>query len=199
MFRFADVPLSLSGMTRITGRRVFLRAPTMDDWAEWAELRARSRAFLTPWEPTWSADALSRAAFRRRLRQAATEWLEDTGYGLLVFRREDDAMLGGVNLSNVRRGVAQAVNLGYWIGEPYARQGYMTDSLHALFPFAFDRLGLHRIEAACLPHNLASRGLLLKVGFREEGYARQYLRINGSWQDHVLYALLRNDIRSGPR
>jgi ribosomal-protein-alanine N-acetyltransferase len=72
----------------------------------------------------------------------------------------------------------------------------MTEALYVLFPFAFDRLGLHRIEAACLPHNLASRGLLQKVGFREEGHARQYLRINGSWQDHVLYALLRGDIRN---
>src|SRR6266849_2527693 len=85
MFRFADVPLSLSGMTRIPGRRVFLRAPTMDDWAEWAELRARSRAFLTPWEPTWPEDSLGRDHFRRRLRQQAREWRSGEAYGLFVF------------------------------------------------------------------------------------------------------------------
>jgi ribosomal-protein-alanine N-acetyltransferase len=71
--------------------------------------------------------------------------------------------------------------------------GYMSESLLALLPFAFERLGLHRVEAACLPHNQASRGLLRKIGFHEEGFARQYLRINGTWQDHVLYALLRDD------
>ena len=117
--------------------------------------------------------------------------------GFLLFRALDEALLGGVNLSNVRRGVAQSVYLGYWIGEPFAHQGFMTETLRTLFPFVFDRLNLHRIEAACLPHNQPSRGLLEKVGFREEGRARDYLRINGDWQDHVLYALLRSDIRNG--
>lgn len=197
MIRFGLARFHIPRGNRLDGPRVYLRPPRNRDWLVWADLRERSRGFLTPWEPTWSVDALSRAAFRRRLRQTATEWVEDSGYGFLVFRRDDDAVLGGVNLSNVRRGVAQAVNLGYWIGEPYARHGYMTEALLTLFPFVFDRLGLHRIEAACLPHNMASRGLLQKVGFREEGYARQYLRINGSWQDHVLYSLLRGDIRNG--
>ncbi len=196
MIRFGLARFHIPGGNRLEGPRVYLRPPRNRDWFGWADLREKSRAFLTPWEPSWSADALSRAAFRRRLRQTAVEWSEDAGYGLLILRQEDDAILGGINLSNVRRGVAQAVNLGYWIGEPYARHGYMTEALYVLFPFAFDRLGLHRIEAACLPHNLASRGLLQKVGFREEGHARQYLRINGSWQDHVLYALLRSDIRN---
>jgi ribosomal-protein-alanine N-acetyltransferase len=197
MIRFALARYHAPRGSRLDGPQLYLRTPLSRDWGAWAELREKSRAFLTPWEPTWSPDALSRAAFRRRLRLAATEWIEDSGYAFLVFRRTDDALLGGVNLSNVRRGVAQSANLGYWIGEPYAHQGYMTEALRTLFPFAFERLALHRIEAACLPHNLASRGLLQKVGFREEGYARQYLRINGSWQDHVLYALLRSDVRDG--
>jgi ribosomal-protein-alanine N-acetyltransferase len=182
--------------SRLDAARVYLRPPRNRDWRAWAELRAASREFLAPWEPTWSIDALSRAAFRRRMRQTAIEWHEDAGYGFLVFRQGDNTLVGGVNLSNVRRGVAQSASLGYWIGAPYARQGYMTDALRCLMPFAFDRLGLNRIEAACLPHNAASRSLLLKIGFREEGHARQYLRINGNWQDHVLYALLRSDLRS---
>lgn len=197
MIRFALARYNVPQGSRLEGTRTFLRPPRSRDWSEWAELREQSRAFLTRWEPTWSTDALSRAAFRRRLRLTATEWIEDNGYGFLLFRGSDEALLGGVNLSNVRRGVAQSVNLGYWIGEPYAHQGYMTEALRTLFPFVFDRLNLHRIEAACLPHNLASRGLLEKVGFREEGRARDYLRINGDWQDHVLYALLRSDIRNG--
>ena len=125
----------------------------------------------------------------------ALEWRDDAGYSFLVFRREDDALLGGATLSHLRRGVSQTASLGYWIGAPYARQGYMSEALGALLPFAFDRLGLHRIEAACLPRNAPSRGLLQKLGFREEGHAREYLRIDGSWQDHVLYGLLRQDMR----
>jgi [ribosomal protein S5]-alanine N-acetyltransferase len=197
MIRFSLARFHVAAGRRIDGKRIYLQAPRAGDWRAWADLREKSRTFLTPWEPTWSSDALSRAAFRRRLRQTALEWHEDSGYGFLIFRREDDAILGGVNLSNIRRGVAQSANLGYWIGEPYVRLGYMTEALRVLMQFVFDRLGLHRIEAACLPHNAASRGLLSKLGFREEGHARQYLRINGSWQDHVLYALLRTDLRNG--
>lgn len=179
--------------SRLTGAYVHLCPPRFSDWHAWADLRARSRDFLVPWEPAWSSDALGRAAYRRRLRHIALEWRDDAGYSFTIFRREDDALLGGVTLSNIRRGVAQAASLGYWIGAPFARQGFMTDALQTLLPFAFDRLGLHRIEAACLPHNAASRGLLMKIGFHEEGYARGYLKINGVWQDHVLYGLLRDD------
>jgi ribosomal-protein-alanine N-acetyltransferase len=193
MFRFADVPLSLSGMTRIAGRRIYLRAPTMEDWAEWAELRARSRTFLTPWEPTWPDDSLGRDHFRRRLRQQVREWRAGEAYGLFIFLNERRRLVGGINLSNVRRGVAQAASVGYWMGQPHAGQGLMTDALRTLLPFVFDELRLHRLEAACLPHNDPSKAVLAKVGFHEEGLARQYLRINGQWADHLLFALLRAD------
>lgn len=179
--------------SRLEGTRVYLRPPRFGDWRAWSQLRAASREFLTPWEPTWPADALGRAAFGRRLRQGALEWRDDAGYGFLLFRREDGEVVGGVTLSHVRRGVAQTATLGYWIGAPFARQGYMTAGLQCVLPFAFGRLALHRVEAACLPQNEASRRLLDRIGFREEGYARQYLRIDGAWQDHVLYALLRDD------
>jgi ribosomal-protein-alanine N-acetyltransferase len=177
--------------------RVRLRPPQPGDWRAWARLRADSRAFLVPWEPTWPHDALTRGAFRRRLAQYRAEMRHDTGYAFLIFRQQDRQLVGGVSVSNIRRGVAQSASLGYWMGEAYARQGYMTEALTATLDFAFDTLGLHRVEAACLPSNQASRGLLAKVGFREEGYAREYLRINGIWQDHVLFAVLRRDLRGG--
>jgi ribosomal-protein-alanine N-acetyltransferase len=176
--------------------RVRLCPPRLKDWDAWATLREESRGFLVPWEPTWPHDALSRGAYRRRLRQYAEEARQGTGYSFLVWRRVDGALLGGVSLANVRRGVAQSGSLGYWIGQPHARQGYMTEALRAVLDFGFQRLGLHRVEAACLPSNTASRGLLQKVGFAEEGYAREYLRINGVWQDHVLFAILRHDPRA---
>jgi ribosomal-protein-alanine N-acetyltransferase len=178
---------------RLSGRRTVLRAPERQDWQEWAELRGASRAFLAPWEPSWSEDALSRGAFRRRLARYALEWHGDQGYTFLLFRLEDEALLGGISLTNVRRGVAESCSIGYWIGERYARQGFMADGLDLTLKFAFERLRLHRLEAACLPHNAPSRGLLLKVGFREEGYAREYLCIDGKWQDHVLFGLLASE------
>ena len=146
-----------------------------------------------PWEPSWGEDALSRGAFRRRLARYALEWHTDQGYAFLLSRGADDALLGGISLTNVRRGVAETCSIGYWIGARHARQGYMFEGLALALKFAFERLKLHRLEAACLPHNVASRGLLLKLGFHEEGYAREYLCIDGKWQDHVLFGMLASE------
>jgi ribosomal-protein-alanine N-acetyltransferase len=180
---------------RLAGQRVVLRAPERQDWQQWAELRGESQAFLAPWEPSWSDDALSRAAFRRRLARYALEWHSDQGYTFLLFAVDEDVLLGGISLTNVRRGVAETSSIGYWIGQKFARRGFMTEGLTLTLRFAFERLRLHRLEAACLPHNAASRGVLLKSGFREEGYAREYLCIDGKWQDHVLFGMLASEWR----
>jgi len=176
----------------IEGAGVFLRAPQSGDYAEWAALREASRAFLTPWEPTWPADDLTRSAFRRRLRRYAEDQRNDQAYAYFLFRSGDQVLIGGLTLANMRRGVAQAGSLGYWVGAPYARRGYMTAAVAALIPYAFTTLRLHRMEAACIPTNAASISLLEKTGFEREGYAREYLCINGQWQDHLLYARLRD-------
>ena len=183
---------------RLESGRVYLRAPQAGDWKAWAELRAESREFLVPWEPTWARDALTRQAYHRRLGYYASEWRQGSGHAFFVLRAADNQLLGGLSLLNVRRGVAQTASLGYWIGRPHAHQGYMTEAISGALDFAFARLGLHRVEAACLPHNGPSRGLLAKSGFREEGFARDYLKINGRWQDHVLFSILRDDPRSRP-
>lgn len=175
--------------------RVVLRPPRQRDWKRWARVREESREFLTPWEPTWPYDALTRRAFRRRVKAYGQELRQGSSFSFLIFRRDDGVLLGGVTLSNLRRGVAQSASLGYWIGRPHARQGYMSEALSLVLTYAFEQLGLHRVEAACLPHNAASKNLLLKMGFAQEGYARQYLRINGAWQDHLLFAVLRGDSR----
>ena len=189
---------SLSEMMRgkpIRGPRVYLRPPHRRDFKAWIAVRAASRAFLVPWEPTWARDALTRRAFLRRLRAHAMHAGADTGYTFFVFRADDNTLLGGISLNNVRRGVAHNCSIGYWIGESHAHQGYMTEALGLLLPFAFDRLKLHRVEAACLPDNEPSKSLLLKVGFQSEGFARRYLRINGEWRDHVLFGMLASDPR----
>jgi [ribosomal protein S5]-alanine N-acetyltransferase len=177
----------------LEGDGVTLRVPQMNDFAEWAALREQSRAFLVPWEPTWPADDLTRAAYRRRLRRYSEDMRTDQAYAFFVFRERDNVLVGGLTLSNVRRGVAQAGSLGYWMGEPHAGQGLMSAAVRTLIPFAFGTLGLHRLEAACIPTNVASITLLERTGFVREGYAREYLCINGAWQDHLLYARLRAD------
>ena len=192
--RFQAFRSHRAGGPRLDQGRIYIRPPVQRDWRDWATLRAESRDFLARWEPIWAYDALTRGAFRRRLKAYRSEIRQGTSYSFFIFRARDDALLGGITLSNIRRGVAQSANLGYWIGAPHSRQGYMTEALAALLEFGFVHIGLHRIEAACLPDNEASRALLLKSGFQSEGFAREYLRINGRWQDHQLFAVLRSDL-----
>lgn len=172
---------------RVDGEGVVLRPPRAGDYQAWRDLRAGSRDFLQPWEPTWPADDLSRAAFRRRLLAYARDREIGVAYPFFVFRASDDALTGGITLSNVRRGVAQMGSVGYWCGQPYTRQGLTLAAVRALSEFAFRTLALHRLEAACIPDNAPSRRLLGKAGFAEEGFAQAYLKINGAWRDHVLF------------
>jgi len=181
----------------IRGHNVYLRYPRVADYLSWSHLRQESREFLTPWEPLWASDELTKGAFRRRIKRYQKEIRQDSAYAFFVFRSADNMLMGGCTLSNVRRGVTQCCALGYWIGERFARQGYMFDAVQALIPFIFSTLGLHRIEAACLPSNEASKNLLTKAGFREEGTALRYLQINGEWRDHLLFALLEDEARLG--
>ncbi len=178
--------------TLVRGEGLYLRPPEMGDFEAWAALRAQSRRFLTPWEPTWPSDDLTRSAFRRRVKRNQQEINNDEAYPFLLFR-DDDVLAGGLTLGQVKRGVVQAATLGYWIGEVYARQGLMSSAVRAMTGYAFATLRLHRIEASCLPHNEASRKLLERTGFTREGYARAYLRIDGVWQDHLLFGLLESD------
>jgi [ribosomal protein S5]-alanine N-acetyltransferase len=169
----------------VSGRSLTLRQPVVADYTSWAELRALSRAHLTPWEPTWSPDDLSRAMYRRRLRAYAKDI-----HPYFIFENASGSLVGGVTLSNVRRGSAQTAALGYWMGAPYAGRGLMREAVGMLLPVAFNALRLHRIEAATMLNNFASMRVLESVGFAREGMARGYLKINGRWEDHVLYGRL---------
>ncbi|HMK88033.1 MAG TPA: GNAT family protein [Methylocystis sp.] len=177
----------------LRGEGVYLRPSELRDFAQWAALREQSREFLTPWEPLWPIDDLTRPSFRYRVRRHAEEMSRDEGYTFFIFRESDDQLVGGLSLGHVRRGVAQTATLGYWMGAPYAGQGYMSAAVRVALAYAFNRQGFHRIEAACVPSNEASKRLLERLGFTQEGYARGYLNINGQWRDHLLYALLDTD------
>ena len=187
--------LGLRRKLKLETERLTLRPPVRGDFTAWSSLRAQSQHFLTPWEPSWSADHLSRRAFTNRVYWASRAISGGTALPLFLFQRDSDTLLGAITLDNIRRGPAQAGTLGYWTGEVFARQGYMREAIGAVVHHAFTRLDLSRIEAACLPENQASRGLLEKSGFKYEGVAQSYLQIAGRWRTHVLYACLRSDRR----
>ncbi len=170
---------------------MLLRPPNIDDYHPWVALRKTSRAFLEPWEPEWPDDELTRSSFRYRLHIYNRLSQEERSQAFFIFETASKAFLGAINLNNIRRGVAQSASLGYWIGEPFARKGYMTHATQSLIEYCFNDLGLHRLEAACLPTNDASKSLLRKCGFEQEGYAKSYLKIAGRWEDHLLFGLLK--------
>jgi ribosomal-protein-alanine N-acetyltransferase len=178
-------------MTTLFGRRVLLRPLQTSDFEAWREVRRRNVDWLTKWEPARlpgqpdvieDPEAFSvRCSARQRERQLGT------GYGFGVF--VDGEFAGEVNLSAVQRGPFQSSYVGYWMDEGRAGQGYVPEALVVLARFAFEDLHLHRIQIAIIPRNSASRRVVDKLGIREEGVALRYLEINGTWEDHVRYAI----------
>ncbi len=167
LFRFSTEPPT---RPLIRTENLILRAPQASDYAAWSLLRIESRAFLTPWEPVWNEDDLTRNSFRLRVKRAAREIAADEAYSLFVLDARSEMLLGGLTLGLVRRGVAQACTLGYWMGARHAGKGHMSEAVRGALRFAFQDLALHRVEAACLPNNEPSRRLLERVGFRHEGW-----------------------------
>ncbi|TKD21624.1 GNAT family N-acetyltransferase [Rhodobacter capsulatus] len=180
---------------QVETERLTLRLPLHSDYRDWATLRAESRDFLTPWEPSWSPEHLGRKAFANRVYWAARAEAAGTALPFFLIERMSGRVLGAITLDNIRRGPAQAGTLGYWVGARHAREGFMREAIAAVVDHAFGPMDLSRIEAACLPENAASRGVLEKSGFKYEGVAQAYLQINGRWRNHVLYANLRPDRR----
>ena len=175
--------------------RLSLRLPEHRDFREWAKLRHESKAFLSPWEPIWAPDHLSRASFTNRVYWSQRAVKNGNAVPLFVFHKEAGQLVGAITLDNIRRGPSQVGTIGYWVGQQYARQGFMIEAIIAMVAHAFGALDLSRVESACLPDNLASRGVLEKAGFKYEGVAQSYIQINGRWRNHVLYAALRGDRR----
>lgn len=193
MSQFLRFDFGWDGAVRVQRGAVYLRHPRPADFAAWSQLRGESRAFLQPWEPLWTEDELTREAWRRRLRRYGQDVRDGTGAPFLIFRQDDDTLVGGINLNNITRGVAQMCSVGYWVGARHTRQGYARAALEAVVEYGIETLALHRIEANCLPHNAPSRTLLETSGFDFEGVSRAYLRINGQWEDHLRFAFTAGD------
>lgn len=186
---------SLRDIPDIETERLLLTSPAMHHFDEWAKLRATNQSFLKPFEPTWPTNDLTKSAFRRRIKRYQRNERDNNGTAYLIFNRQTDTLVGGITVSRILRGVAQSCAIGYWIGEAHVKQGFMTEAVGGVLPEIFVRQRFHRLEAACLPHNLSSIRVLEKSGFQREGYAREYLKIAGKWQDHLLFAMLESDYK----
>lgn len=179
----------------LKGPSITLRTPVAEDFEQWAWLRRESQSFLVPWEPLWGEDELDRAGWRRRLSRNREDMAQGVATTFLIFDRQTRQLLGGISIGNIRHGVAESANIGYWMGERHAGKGIMVEAVKLVCRYGFSGLGLHRIEAACIPDNNRSVRVLEKAGFQREGLLRSYLRINGEWRDHLLYALIANELR----
>lgn len=189
----SNIPLD----TRLIGPHIVVRMGNPSDWRSWRHIRDMSRSFLVPWEPIWPENGLSYNFFCGLLRRHWRDWRQGRAYSFLILlngeKGREGVVIGGISLNDIQGGIAQKANLGYWIGRPFAGQGLMHEAAELVCDFAFNSLRLHRIEASCLPHNEPSKNLLKRLGFEEEGYAKDYLQIYGKWEDHVLWG------RTSPR
>ena len=179
----------------ITGQKIILRPPQYSDWKAWADERKKNKWYLQPWEPLWSINELERSSFVKRVRMFERLSHNDQAYSFLIFTSDNEDFIGEVNISNVQRGIIQSCTIGYWIAKNCEGKGMMSESLELVKEFIFNELKLHRIEAACLPHNMPSLKVLLKNGFIKEGTARKLLKINDKWQDHTVLSFILDDFK----
>ncbi|MEA2505545.1 MAG: [ribosomal protein S5]-alanine N-acetyltransferase [Actinomycetota bacterium] len=158
-------------------------------------MRTTNRGFFEPWEPVQSARHFTLAGQREEIERALQDARRDARYAFGVFLRQTDELIGRVALSNVSRGAWQNATLGYYIDEAHTRRGYATEAVTLTLQFAFVTAGLHRVQAAVLPRNVASRRVLEKAGFVREGRSTKYLQINGVWEDHEVFAVTAEDFQ----
>jgi ribosomal-protein-alanine N-acetyltransferase len=175
----------------IVGDTVFLRSPTKSDRAEFLALNRASKRFhrglvSPPTTPEQFATFLERSH-------------REDSVCLLICLAADREIIGAINLSQIFRGGFQNAYLGYYIGAPYAGQGYMTQGLQLVLRHSFEDLKLHRLEANIQPVNTASIALVKGAGFTREGYSRRYLKVCGRWRDHERWALIAEDWKSNPQ
>lgn len=177
----------------LEGERIILRHPEAGDYEQWKTVRGRNRLFLKSYEPTWPENCLSADFFARRLRRQQSDWQQDRARHFLIFEKSSGQLLGGININDIKRGVSQNASLGYWLDEDIQGQGLMAEAMILILHYAFTNLNLHRIHAACIPDNERSKKLLIRAGFQEEGFAKSYLKIDGRWQDHILFGFCKQD------
>jgi ribosomal-protein-alanine N-acetyltransferase len=182
-------PQALFPDVHLCGFRILMRPPALEDWQQWASVREANIDHIQPFDPLWPENAFTYDLFQRRTHRQAREWDLGLSNAFLIFKNKGEKLIGGMNINNICRGAAQYAALGYWIDKDHEGRGYMAEALKMTLQYSFEGLGLHRVNASCLPHNTRSKNTLLKAGFKKEGFAEKYLQINGHWQDHELIGL----------
>lgn len=177
----------------LQGANIFMRPPRLSDWHQWSNIRRKNSTHLRPFEPSWPPNCLSEEFFKRRLVRQAREWVNGRGQSFLIFKNSDNRLIGGMNINQIIRGASQSASLGYWIDKDHEGKGLMKETVRLTLNHCFTTLQLHRVNACCISRNERSKFLLLSCGFEKEGYAKSYLKINGSWQDHILFGYCENN------
>lgn len=173
--------------------RVLVRRLGLDDIEAHWKLRLENREFVQPFDPVREDDFFSRRKQEQLVRQSLRDWRQDRAYGFGIFLRENNRLIGRVNLSNIVRGAWQNATLGYFLDHRYTGRGLMGEAVRAVLDFAFSDGGLHRVEASVMPRNKPSILLLQKIGFHRVGFSPRHLKINGHWEDHEIFAMTAED------
>lgn len=174
----------------LVGRRVTLRTLRESDYEPWHEIRVRCRDWLVPWEPRPAGSppaAEDRASFAARCALRERERQVGSGYGFGIF--VGPRLVGELTVSAIQRGPFQSASIGYWIDRDWAGQSLVPEAVVVALRFAFDMLGLHRVEVSIIPRNAASRRVAEKLDLRLEGISERYLEIDGNWEDHARFAI----------
>jgi ribosomal-protein-alanine N-acetyltransferase len=188
----SDEPVSISIGAQLEGKRVVLRAPKATDIPELRSLLIRNATHLRPWSPSPppGTNPVGFTELGRSIARHRRDWKAGSGFVFVAVLRERRVpIVGRVALTSVTRGPFQSAQLGYWMDVAHVGRGFMSEAVELVLEFAFEWLALHRVQAAVMPHNAASRRILTRRGFREEGLAERYLLIGERWEDHLLFGL----------
>ena len=186
----------MSPRLRLEDHPTAIRPTALEDADEQLELRRANREHTGPWDPARDESFYSAAGQRLELELDQRAWAAGTAFAFAVLAMDEgDRIIGRVALSNVVRGPWQNATLGYWIDHRAGRRGHASRAVRLVLQYAFDHAGLHRVQPAIIPRNAASLRVAEKVGFRHEGRAKRYLKINGVWEDHEIFALTVEDWR----
>ena len=183
---------------RLAGERIALRAFALGDVSELTALRVRNRDFLGPWEPRRSDGFFTEAGQRAEIERDRHEWAADRTYAFAIVERAggaDGPMRGRIALANVVRGAWENATIGYFVDRATGGRGFATEAVGLALQFAFGPCRLHRVQAAVMPHNARSIRVLEKNGLRHEGFSPRYLRLDGDWRDHDLFAITIEELR----
>ncbi|MDY0008771.1 MAG: GNAT family protein [Bdellovibrionales bacterium] len=175
---------------RLDADRIYLRLPEASDAEAWVAQIQRNAEFLRPWSPASSLRQVNRHGFTARRALWQYDSRQGCAHVFFIFRQDDNALIGGITLGNIMRSAAQMATIGYWLDGDLRGRGLMAEAVGRLSDYAFNDMGLHRLQAGCLPENRASHRVLEKNGFQAEGIARGYIKIDGTWRDHLIFSKL---------